>query len=521
MEKIARTSRSFLMMTFAWIIPVVLIPGCITAQQTSATPPTSATTGSANLSTKKRSVTLNVIVTDGKSTPVAGLTKSDFSLSEDTQPQTIDDFQATNVQGFTTVTNPTWNSPRIVLLLDELNSTFDQISFARNYLHKFFKENGGKLAQPTMFVALTGTGLVMLHDYTQDATALDSALHQHKTLVAYQMREGGGVGHIQMLNQSLDAIRQIASSTGDIPANKTLVWIGPGFSLIGQPNISRNNADNVLQMAIKISDQIFRAHITINSVDPRGASGVRAYGNLWFSHFDGMASTPTSASLANLDLRSLVVQSGGKVYFGHDDIDQEISSAVQRANIFYTVKYYPTNQNLDGNLSTIQIKVDRPGMTAHTRAGYYALPSPSATSQQEMLVELKQALSSQLPYLGLPIISSSVQISNKSGQAEINLNVDSGAITWQPAANGKLEGSLIVAAADISDDGKILHVTSNQMTITALAGHGVRAHGHAVQVSATVPVSLPKGHLRIVVRDAVTGKTGTVNVDNLDKLPKS
>lgn len=510
MRKIVSVFHSCLILTTA-----LLIPAYLAAQQTSNSTPTS--TAPPVASNQQHLVKLYVVVTDAKGAPVLGLTKSDFTVLEDNQTQNVVDFQipptSTDASKKSAI-----EAPRAILLLDELNTSFDSISFARNYLHKFFKQNGGKLEQPTLFVALTGNGLVMLHDYTSDGMALDQALHQHKTLVDYQLRNNGGIGRVDRLNLALAALQQITASTKDIPTDKALVWIAPGFSTIGQMNLDHNMQVGIYGLVQNISDQLFRSHITIYSVDPRGASAVRAYGNVWFQHFSDMATGVNAATLANLDLRSLVMQTGGKVFYGKDDIDHELEQAFQLGNAFYTLQYSSPNTGSGGSLRTIQVKVDRPGVTAHTREGYYALPGPPPPTPQDVPIQLKQALSSQIPYLGLSIISTQAQLVSPSNRAAIKLSLDSGDVAWQLQQNKILTCHLDIATVDFSNDGKVLHAVSRQLIINSQVGQGARIHGHLLPVSTDIPVTLPGGYVRVVVRDEATGKIGTVEVHDLEKL---
>jgi len=456
-------------------------------------------------------VVLNVTVVGKKNAPVTNLKQSDFTVLENKTAQPIDGFSA---PGSATPEAPA----RAVLVLDELSTSFDTISFARNKLHKFFKDSGGTLLEPTLFVAVTQDGLVLLHDYTRDANALDTALSHHTTLVAYQLRNNGSIGRVDRMNVALACLQQIASSVRNYPANTTVIWIAPGFSTIGQMNFDHGLQVSTYALIQQIANQLMQAHITIDSIDPRGASATRSYGNLWYVHFSPLPSQINQATFAPLDLRALVVQSGGNVFFGRDDLDMELAWAYQWASASYTLRYTSTNTAANDSLRAIQVNVNRPGVTVYARQGYYGLPNQEPAFVQKTQAQLQIALNSSLPYIGLSVLSNSVQMDPKTKTAHITLNLDGGSIAWQSAPGGALGCHLDVAVAQFSGSGKVVQATSVVQALQAKADSGVNLRGHTLPVALDLPIKENKGRLRIVVRDEATGAIGSADVGDLRHL---
>jgi VWFA-related protein len=105
------------------MIPLsVIAVSSVMAQSQQSTPTTPAIKVTSTL------VFLDVTVLDKKGHPVvSGLTKDDFTITEDKIPQTIFSFEAPEVHAIRTGAedeNPTAKAPHTILVMDQLNSGF-------------------------------------------------------------------------------------------------------------------------------------------------------------------------------------------------------------------------------------------------------------------------------------------------------------------------------------------------------------------------------------------------------------
>src|SRR5580704_13892139 len=80
-----------------------------------------------------RRITLDVVVTDKSGKPVSGLQQQDFTLLDNKQPQKLLSFQA--VDGAKTADPPV----SVVLVVDEVNTNFTNVSVGRAQIEKFLK----------------------------------------------------------------------------------------------------------------------------------------------------------------------------------------------------------------------------------------------------------------------------------------------------------------------------------------------------------------------------------------------
>src|SRR5580704_19541932 len=80
-----------------------------------------------------RQITLDVVVTDKSGKPVPGLQQQDFTLLDNKQPQKILSFQAISGAASAAADQPT----EVILLLDEVNDSFGNVSYEREQVEKF------------------------------------------------------------------------------------------------------------------------------------------------------------------------------------------------------------------------------------------------------------------------------------------------------------------------------------------------------------------------------------------------
>src|SRR5579862_758709 len=99
------------------------------------------------------SITLDVVVTDKSGKPVAGLEQQDFTLLDNKQPQKILSFQA-KAGAASGADSPL----EVILLMDEVNTSFSSVSFERTQIENFLRRDGGELPRPVSMVFFNDAG---------------------------------------------------------------------------------------------------------------------------------------------------------------------------------------------------------------------------------------------------------------------------------------------------------------------------------------------------------------------------
>ena len=73
-------------------------------------------------------------------------------------------------------------------------------------------------------------------------------------------------------------------------------------------------------------------------------------------------------------LLDLANYSGGRVFDALEmkDLSSAFEEIAKQLSSEYSIGYYSRNTKHDGKFRTVSVKVDRPGVVARTRKGYYA-----------------------------------------------------------------------------------------------------------------------------------------------------
>ena len=94
--------------------------------------------------------------------------------------------------------------------------------------------------------------------------------------------------------------------------------------------------------------------------------------NFIYRDFLKGVSTPEGTQYGDLDLQVLATQSGGQVLFGSNDLTSLIDRCIADVNTYYLLSFNAPEAAHLNEYQGIDVKVDKPGLTARTRTGYYA-----------------------------------------------------------------------------------------------------------------------------------------------------
>jgi len=112
-------------------------------------------------------VRLDVVVSDKSGSPITGLKPEDFTLFDNGQPLKLVSFRARTDKP-KSLDNPV----ELILVIDALNLSSQQVAVAEREAETFLRENHGQLAHPTMVYRLTGSGLSASQQPSTEGTAL-------------------------------------------------------------------------------------------------------------------------------------------------------------------------------------------------------------------------------------------------------------------------------------------------------------------------------------------------------------
>jgi VWFA-related protein len=508
-----RLLHLFLPLTALSLFAQTATPQPAPAAPSSASSQQSASPGYAGpvFNTTTRNVILDAVVTDKTGNVVTGLTRNDFVIREDNAPQEIQSFDAV-----TAGTSAEDATPHTILLVDELNTHFEDMAYTRYSINRLLHHDGVKLQQPTALYILSNDGLHVLENYTRDPAAIDAALRSHKAVLPWRLQYNFYLG-MERINMSMTALQQIAMANTGTPGHKNIVWISPGLPLFTMLRMSAEGEKQLFDAIRHLSDQLLKARISIYSIDPRGVQSGALPTNIarnnfaYAAYLDGLTQT-NEAAFGNLAIQTLATQTGGHAFFGRNDVDREIATSLTDGNTYYTLAYSPSNKDFHGEFRKLKITViQRPDLKVQTRDGYYAIPEGETGNSQRQLQELAGSLLTSIPYNGVPIPVSYTQLlKSPTPHVRICLVVSSASLSWTPDVKGGFRSQVTIAAADQGKHGAWKARVLRAFIISLPGG---------ITPSATTPASITfempfrdSGHLRFVVRDDASGRIGSSEI---------
>jgi len=319
-----------------------------------------------------RQITLDVVVTDKPGSPIPGLEQQDFTLLDNKQPQKITSFHA--VEGGTATADVPME---VILVVDQVNASFKNVASERQEITKFLGRNGAQLALPVSMVYLSESGAT-LGNTSRDGNALIAELDQKQaSLRRTDTRSQGFHGEYERLQLALQALDRFADYEATRPGRKLMVWISPGWSLLSGPGVDMGakGRQELFDAIVARSDKLRRARMTLYVVDPLGLADAAGYRTSGYEQFLKPVTKANQAAPGNVALQVLVRQSGGLVLNSGNDVAGEIARCVADASSFYIVTFDGLPGDGPNEYHGLDIKIDKPGLVARTRSGYYAQPA--------------------------------------------------------------------------------------------------------------------------------------------------
>jgi VWFA-related protein len=340
-------------------------------------------------------VEVDVRVTDSNGNFVRDLTKDDFQLLEDGNPQTVAAFSLVDipveassqaVSSSVSIESDVQSNERpfdgrvYVMILDDASPlTVRSKNAARRFIEEHFGPNdlmaivGTWLSGPTQELTSNKRLLLAAVDKFTGKEPLERTLPQPigpsidgagAPLFTLGITEAvaGGNGMMRVLSKVTEWLNR---TTG---RRKAVVLFSNGFAY------DRNN----LILDVRPSGRIGRTNVNIYAVDTRGP---------------GNFQKPLDT------LTMLAEETGGFVIMDNNDIDRGFNRLVAENSAYYLLAYYPSHPR-DGRSHSIDVRVTRPGVSVRARRGYTSEhgdpPAPRTTGDIQASPATIAALSSPI-----------------------------------------------------------------------------------------------------------------------------
>ncbi len=309
-------------------------------------------------------IKLDVIATDKSGKPVSGLQQTDFTVFDDKRPVKLTSFHAEGAPA---------EPLEIILLVDNVNSPFAQIAQVRDQVRKYL--NRATFGNPISIAFLTDTGLSGL-PASRNAAELIEGLDKTALGLRTITRAQGVYGAVDRFQISLRALAGIAEMEKQRPGRKMLIWISAGWPLLSGPGVqlTRKEQKELFNSIAATSTALRQARIVLDSVDPIGVIDAGTIRTTWYKDFLKGVKMPKNVDPGDLSLQVLASQSGGRVMNSGNDLSSEITSCVADAAAWYVMSFDAAPADGPNEYHSLEVKIERPGVTARTRAGYYNQP---------------------------------------------------------------------------------------------------------------------------------------------------
>jgi VWFA-related protein len=515
-----------------------------------------------------RLVQVSVVALDNHGNPIAGLSKDDFSVTDEGHPQAISIFTAETpasaapppmplpANTFTNRFDLKGQDPGAVtiILFDALNTAFADQSLARKQILKFLKTLAPQ--DHVAIYALDNTKLYILHDFTSDSAALVNAVNHFTPdqTVAFEASNPGFIDLVgttgdsdwstfqsslnnangfiadaatfNRVNTTNEALNAICNHVESVPGRKSLVWISGGFPLqidLGRVgNIERSTYSN--EDIFRTSLALNRANISIYPIDVHGVELDAGVDPSMRGPGTGSGTNTSFFARQNrLDsFRLLADRTGGVAFYGNNDINAGIRRAFDDGRFTYTIGFYPDHNKWDGKFREIKIKVQTSGVQLRYRKGYYAVPERTAP-KEVVEADLQLAATSPLNSTSLGIVVvvtpvANLNVTNNPGATtpsgrtlELRVTLDPKQFLLIPSSDRR-KGALDMMFLQTSATGAVLSAEKQHLDINFDEKQLAYLSGAGMILVRHLALSPQSSQLRIIVRDANSAALGSVAI---------
>jgi len=499
---------------------------------------------------------VDVTVTGRDGRPIEGLTASDFTLTEDGDPQTISfvafqkvDAPVTEGPAAETAPPPPARAPagpvapivqptiatsapgdiryrnrRLIVLYFDLSAMppLDQMrayTAARTFL-------GSKIGPQDLVAIMTfeGGAVRLKNDFTGDRETLRQTI---ETLIYGEQKNaddlpdattdigtafGQDDAEFNMLNtdRQLSALQTAASMLRGLPEQKSLVYFASGLRL--------NGVDNQAQLRATVNAAI-RANVAIFPVDARGLVAQAPLGDATRASPAGTGSLTgqtantllTGFQQSQDTLYSLAKDTGGKALFDNNDLSLGIVQAASAIASYYVVGYTSTHTAMDGKFHRVKVSLagDR-GATLAYRQGYFAektFAKFTAADKERQLEEAFMlenpvtdiAIAMEVNYFQLNRAEYFVPVSMKIPGSELALARRRGAARTEIDFMGEVKDDYGITIQNVRDK---VDVKLSDQDAAEIAKR-------PVQYETGFTLLPGKYVIKVLARDAETGRIGT------------
>ena len=311
-------------------------------------------------------ITLDVVVTSKGGAPIPNLQRQDFTLLDNNTARPITAFRAIA---------QSQEPAEVVLVIDDVNTAYQTIAYARPQIEKFLRANDGRLPYPTTLAIVTDTGTKIQPNATTDGNALSAAFDQYKIGLKSLRRDTGIYGAEDRSELGLRALSSLMASESTRPGRKIILWVSPGWPLLSGPRIDLGSKQEqqIFSDIVALSNQFRTTRTTLYNINPLGASEGVMRENYYEDFVKGIQK-PSQVDIGDLSLQVLATQSGGQVLDADNDITSLLQKAMADTSAYYQFSFEAAPAEHPNEYHHLQVQLNNSNLVGRTLQGYYAQP---------------------------------------------------------------------------------------------------------------------------------------------------
>jgi VWFA-related protein len=467
-------------------------------------------------------IDVTVLGPDGR--PARGLAREDFTLFEDGEPQDILGFAEVYIPDATD--GPAWlrdagpdvrtaaDGRVLIFLLDDATTRDDLQSRQRLDTVKRIAAEVIDRMGPTDVAAVVCTfDKVCAQDFTSDRALLKAAVSRF----APKSFNTAGVGawRYDWYRQSAGVAASVVKYLIEQPGRrKALIYVTaamPTRPLEWPPVVRGNNLEEnvTLQQVIRTFEHAMRSKVTVYGIN---SAGLLALGGKDSASVIAAAGASDAAGGQRFTApeRSLALETGGFMIQGPAQFSAGVAQIFRETGSYYLLGYEQPSKknsgyNMLGDFRSIEVRLNRPGLTVRQRAGYIApKPAPPPNNPPPAVDE---ALAGILPKPDLPLRVSVAPFA-VPGRSEAALAIVLGVL--EPAPQERTLDRLAVQFRAFTPRGDARGLARQTMDVMIPAG---RSGAVLLETLSQLPLKPGVYALRFSAGSERLGKEGSVYAD--------
>jgi hypothetical protein len=180
---------------------------------------------------------------------------------------------------------------------------------------------------------------------------------------------------ISHFTESVSALRSLIAEQNNVRGRTILIWTGRGWPLLAdfgsQAAAQRGNYRDVL---VELTTNLREAQVTLDAVSWGDFETPKNVCKPIVSVTASAPSSPDEIAELTMALPALARQNGGQAIAKVKNFADAMDAFLADAGDFYQLSFDSTPAPAADEFHSIDVKVDRPGMTIRAARSYYAQP---------------------------------------------------------------------------------------------------------------------------------------------------